>query len=256
WNENDSEMVKGKREQNRSLALKAKKESSDEDSLNSDSEDEEYTMVIKEFKKFFKRRGRFARQPRNERKSFQRSRSKNDGNSERKCSRCGDSNHFFRECPKSSRSNNQKAFIVGACSDSGEDEKKRLKIKLALSLALKAKKESSDEDSLNSDSEDEEYTMVIKEFKKFFKRRGRFARQPRNERKSFQRSRSKNDGNSERKCSRCGDSNHFFRECPKSSRSNNQKAFIVGACSDSGEDEKKRLKIKLALWLKHKIKYA
>nr|GEX96809.1 kinesin-related protein 4-like [Tanacetum cinerariifolium] len=33
----DSEMVKGKREQNRSLALKAKKESSDED-----SEDEEY----------------------------------------------------------------------------------------------------------------------------------------------------------------------------------------------------------------------
>ncbi|GKF17678.1 hypothetical protein Tco_0062596 [Tanacetum coccineum] len=38
---NDSEMVKGKREQNRSLALKAKKESSDEDSSTSDSEDEE-----------------------------------------------------------------------------------------------------------------------------------------------------------------------------------------------------------------------
>nr|GEW07749.1 alpha/beta hydrolases superfamily protein [Tanacetum cinerariifolium] len=129
---NDSKMVKGKREQNRSLALKAKKESSDEDSLNFDSEDEEYTMVIKEFKKFFKRRGRFERQPRNERKSFQRSRSKNDGNSERKCSRCGDSNHFIRECPKSSRSNNQKAFIVGACSDSGEDEKKKAKDKTCL----------------------------------------------------------------------------------------------------------------------------
>ncbi|GKA48576.1 hypothetical protein Tco_0741534 [Tanacetum coccineum] len=53
----DSEMVKGKREQNRSLALKAKKESRDEDSSNSDSEDEEYAMAIKEFKKFFKRRG-------------------------------------------------------------------------------------------------------------------------------------------------------------------------------------------------------
>nr|GFD16321.1 transposase, Ptta/En/Spm, transposase, Tnp1/En/Spm-like protein [Tanacetum cinerariifolium] len=52
-------MVKGKREQNRSLALKAKRESSDEDSLNSDSEDEEYAMDVKEFKKFFKRRGRF-----------------------------------------------------------------------------------------------------------------------------------------------------------------------------------------------------
>ncbi|GJW60465.1 hypothetical protein Tco_0109800 [Tanacetum coccineum] len=36
----DSEMVKGKREQSRSLALKAKKESSDEESLTSDSEDE------------------------------------------------------------------------------------------------------------------------------------------------------------------------------------------------------------------------
>ncbi|GKC18862.1 hypothetical protein Tco_1021012 [Tanacetum coccineum] len=60
---NDSEMVKGKREQNKYLALKAKKESSEEDSSNSDSEDEEYAMAVKEFKKFFKRRGRFARQP-------------------------------------------------------------------------------------------------------------------------------------------------------------------------------------------------
>ncbi|GKD27434.1 hypothetical protein Tco_1233648 [Tanacetum coccineum] len=68
----DSEMVKGKREQNRSLALKTKKESSDEDSTTSDSEDEEYAMAVKEFKKFFKRRGRFVRQPRDERKSSQR----------------------------------------------------------------------------------------------------------------------------------------------------------------------------------------
>ncbi|GJT76824.1 hypothetical protein Tco_1043549 [Tanacetum coccineum] len=102
---NDSEMVKGKREQNRSLALKAKKESSDEDSLNSDSEDEEYAMAVKEFKKFFKRRGRFARQPRDEIKSFQRSISDKDGKSERKCFRCGDPIHFIGECLKSSRSN-------------------------------------------------------------------------------------------------------------------------------------------------------
>nr|GEV87057.1 transposase, Ptta/En/Spm, transposase, Tnp1/En/Spm-like protein [Tanacetum cinerariifolium] len=52
----DSEMIKYKREQSRSLALQAKKECSDEDSLTSDSEDEEYAMAIKEFKKFFKRR--------------------------------------------------------------------------------------------------------------------------------------------------------------------------------------------------------
>nr|GEU91700.1 transposase, mutator type [Tanacetum cinerariifolium] len=60
---NDSEMVKGKREQNISFALKAKKKSSDEDSSNSDSENKEYAMAVKEFKKLFKRRGRFARQP-------------------------------------------------------------------------------------------------------------------------------------------------------------------------------------------------
>ncbi|GJY87100.1 hypothetical protein Tco_0501728 [Tanacetum coccineum] len=55
----DSEMIKGKREQSRSLALKAKKESSDEDSSTSESEDEEYAMAVREFKKIFKRRGRF-----------------------------------------------------------------------------------------------------------------------------------------------------------------------------------------------------
>nr|GEU39541.1 Gag-Pol polyprotein [Tanacetum cinerariifolium] len=47
----DSEMVKGKREQHRSLALKAKKESSDEDSLTSNSDDEEYAMAVRDFKK-------------------------------------------------------------------------------------------------------------------------------------------------------------------------------------------------------------
>nr|GEX47191.1 UBN2 domain-containing protein [Tanacetum cinerariifolium] len=42
----DSEMFKGKREQNRSLSVKAKKESSYEDSLTSDSEDEQYSMAM------------------------------------------------------------------------------------------------------------------------------------------------------------------------------------------------------------------
>ncbi|GJX77767.1 hypothetical protein Tco_0324578 [Tanacetum coccineum] len=43
-----------RREQNRSLALKAKKESSDEDSSTSDSEDEEYAMAVRDFKNFSK----------------------------------------------------------------------------------------------------------------------------------------------------------------------------------------------------------
>ncbi|GKC39943.1 hypothetical protein Tco_1052327 [Tanacetum coccineum] len=51
----DSEMVKEKREQSRSVVWKAKKESSDEDSSTFESEDEEYALAVKEFKKFFKR---------------------------------------------------------------------------------------------------------------------------------------------------------------------------------------------------------
>nr|GEU79377.1 putative reverse transcriptase domain-containing protein [Tanacetum cinerariifolium] len=54
----DFEIIKAKREK-RSLALKAKKESSDEESLTSGSEDEEYAMAVREFEEFFKRRGRF-----------------------------------------------------------------------------------------------------------------------------------------------------------------------------------------------------
>ncbi|GKC06372.1 zf-CCHC domain-containing protein [Tanacetum coccineum] len=105
-------MVKGEREQSRFLALKAKKESRDEESSNSDSEDEEYDMAVRYFKKFFKRRGRFVRQPRDERKSFQRSKGDNNGKSERKCFRCRDPNHLIGECPKPPRNNYQRALLV------------------------------------------------------------------------------------------------------------------------------------------------
>ncbi|GJV52506.1 zf-CCHC domain-containing protein [Tanacetum coccineum] len=123
----DLETVKGKKEQSRSLALKVKKEVSDEDSSSSDSEDEEYAMAVKEFKKFFKRRGRFVRQPRGDRKTFQRSRSDGYGKSERKCFRCGDPNHLIGECSKPPKNNDQRAFIGGAWSDNGEDEVEKTK---------------------------------------------------------------------------------------------------------------------------------
>nr|GEV16137.1 putative reverse transcriptase domain-containing protein [Tanacetum cinerariifolium] len=68
----DSKTVKSKREQSRYISLKARKGSSDDDSSTSDSEDEEYAMVVRDFKKLFKRQGRFVRQLHEERKSFQR----------------------------------------------------------------------------------------------------------------------------------------------------------------------------------------
>ncbi|GKA86042.1 hypothetical protein Tco_0807753 [Tanacetum coccineum] len=61
------------------------------------------------------------------------------------------------------------------------------------------KKESSDEECSTSGSEDEEYAMAVRYFKKFFKRRGRFVRQPRNDTKTFQRSRDDKKGKSDRR---------------------------------------------------------
>nr|GEZ46866.1 alpha/beta hydrolases superfamily protein [Tanacetum cinerariifolium] len=123
----DFKTVKGKKEQSRSLALKVKKEVSDEDSSSFDSEDEDYAMAVKEFKKFFKRRGRFVRQPRGDRKTFQRSRNNGYGKSERKCFRCGDPNHLIGECSKPPKNNDQRAFIGGAWIDDGEDEVEKTK---------------------------------------------------------------------------------------------------------------------------------
>nr|GEX35437.1 zf-CCHC domain-containing protein/UBN2 domain-containing protein [Tanacetum cinerariifolium] len=121
----DSETVKKQKRTSRSIALKARKESSDDDSSNSDSEDEEYATSVKDFKKFFKRQGRFIRQPHEERKSFQRNKDDKNGQGERKCFKCGDPNHLVGECPKLSRYQNQKAFVEGSWSDSDEDEKKK-----------------------------------------------------------------------------------------------------------------------------------
>ncbi|GJZ39816.1 zf-CCHC domain-containing protein [Tanacetum coccineum] len=122
----DSEILKAKGER-KSLALKAKKETSDEECLTSESEDEEYAMVVRDLKKFFKRRGRFVRQPRNDKKTFQRSRDDKNGKSERKCFRCGDPNHLIGECPKPPKDKNQRAFIRGSWSDSGEEDDEKAK---------------------------------------------------------------------------------------------------------------------------------
>ncbi|GJW42668.1 retrovirus-related pol polyprotein from transposon TNT 1-94 [Tanacetum coccineum] len=122
----DSEIVKAKVER-KSLALKAKKESSDEECSTFGSEDEEYAMAVRDFKKFFKRRGRFVRQPRNDKKTFQRSRDDKNGKSDRKCFRCGDPNHLIGECPKPPKDKNQRAFVGGSWSDSGEEDDEKVK---------------------------------------------------------------------------------------------------------------------------------
>ncbi|GJR52438.1 retrovirus-related pol polyprotein from transposon TNT 1-94 [Tanacetum coccineum] len=94
----DSKIVKAKVER-KSLALKAKKKSSDEECSTSGSEDEEYAMA-----------------------TFQRSRDDKNGKCDRKCSRCGDPNHLIEECPKPPKDKNQRAFFGGSWCDSGEED--------------------------------------------------------------------------------------------------------------------------------------
>ncbi|GJT09238.1 putative reverse transcriptase domain-containing protein [Tanacetum coccineum] len=121
----DSEIVKAKRER-RSLALEAKKESRDEECSTSRSEDEEYAMAVRDFKKFFKRRGRFVRQPRNDKNTFQRCRVDKNGKSDRKCFRYCDPNHLIGEFPKPLKDKNQRAFVGGSWSDSGEEDDEKV----------------------------------------------------------------------------------------------------------------------------------
>ncbi|GJT31131.1 zf-CCHC domain-containing protein [Tanacetum coccineum] len=91
----DSKIVKAKVER-KSLALKAKKESSDEECLTSGSEDEEI-------------------------------RDDKNGKSDRKCFRCGDPNHLIGECPKPPKDKNQRAFVGGSWSNSGEEDDEKVK---------------------------------------------------------------------------------------------------------------------------------
>nr|GEU66915.1 retrovirus-related Pol polyprotein from transposon TNT 1-94 [Tanacetum cinerariifolium] len=102
----DSEIVKEKFKR-KSITLKAKKESSNKECSTSGSKDEEYAMAVRNFKKFFKRRGRSVRQPRNDRKIFQRIRDdKND--------------------------KNQRDFIGGSWSDIGKEDDVKVKYEKCL----------------------------------------------------------------------------------------------------------------------------
>ncbi|GJR52574.1 retrovirus-related pol polyprotein from transposon TNT 1-94 [Tanacetum coccineum] len=112
---------------------------------------------------------------------------------------------------------------------------------------IKAKKEYSDEECSTFGSVDKEYVMAVRDFKKYFKRRGRSVRQPRNDKKTFQRSRDDKNGKSDRKYFRCGDPNHLIGECPKLPKDKNQRAFIGGSWSDSGEEDDEKVKNKTCL---------
>ncbi|GKD70690.1 zf-CCHC domain-containing protein [Tanacetum coccineum] len=114
------EESKEQKEKYKSLALKAKKVLSEEEATSSDSNDEEYAMAVRDLKKFFRRRGKFVRQPHDDKRNFRKAKEDKKEKDDRRCFKCGDPNHFISDCPK----NDQKAFVVGCWSDSEDDSKK------------------------------------------------------------------------------------------------------------------------------------
>ncbi|GKF43854.1 hypothetical protein Tco_0130406 [Tanacetum coccineum] len=99
----DSEIVKAKGER-KSLALNAKKESSNEESSTSRSKDEEYAIAGRDFKNFFKRRGTFMWRPKS----------------------------TYWRMSKPLKDKNQRAFVRGYWSDSGEEDEEKIKDEVCL----------------------------------------------------------------------------------------------------------------------------
>ncbi|GJT95500.1 retrovirus-related pol polyprotein from transposon TNT 1-94 [Tanacetum coccineum] len=94
----DSEIVKAK-VQRKYIALKAKNESSDEECSTSGSEDEEYAMAVETSRSSLKE----------------------------EVDSCGNPNHLIGECPKPPKDKNQRAFVGGSWSDSGEEDDEKVK---------------------------------------------------------------------------------------------------------------------------------
>ncbi|GJV32904.1 hypothetical protein Tco_1393304 [Tanacetum coccineum] len=139
----DYEIVKAKGER-KSLALKAKKESSDEEISTSGSEDEEYAMAVRDFKKFFKRRGR-----------------------------CGDPNHLIRECPKPPKDKNQRAFVGGSWSDSGGEDDEKAKHKTCL-MAYPSSEVHSESSYFSDENSPIDYIILNSEYNRLYMPYDRF----------------------------------------------------------------------------------
>ncbi|GJR02356.1 retrovirus-related pol polyprotein from transposon TNT 1-94 [Tanacetum coccineum] len=90
--EKDLEIVKNKKEKDKSLALKARQSLIDKDSSPRIEKDEEYAMSHKDFKKFFRRRVNLSDNP-DDKKNFRKV--KGDKNGRPKVTSVGDPNHFL-----------------------------------------------------------------------------------------------------------------------------------------------------------------
>ncbi|GKE19185.1 zf-CCHC domain-containing protein [Tanacetum coccineum] len=112
-----------------------------------DSNEEEYAML----------RGKFIRQPYDDKKNFQKI--KEEKREDRRCFKCGDPNHFISDCPKNSFGD-QKAFVVGSWSDSGDDSKKEEICLMAHSNEVLSDNLYYSSSSLDNESRENEYDKL------------------------------------------------------------------------------------------------
>ncbi|GJY36256.1 retrovirus-related pol polyprotein from transposon TNT 1-94 [Tanacetum coccineum] len=110
-------------------------------------------------------------------------------------------NHLIGECPKPPRDKNQRAFVGGSWRDSGEEDDE--KIQDVTCLVDQAPNKVCSESSYFSDENSSIDDLPLD--------------------------------------NECGDPNHLIGECPKPPRDKNQKAFVGGSWSDSGEEDDEKI---------------
>ncbi|GJS26493.1 zf-CCHC domain-containing protein [Tanacetum coccineum] len=134
---------------------------SKDDASSSDSNDEEYAMAVRDFKKFFGRRGKFVRQPYDDKKNFRKAKEEKKEKEDQRCFKCGDPDHFISDCPKHSF-DDQTAFVVGCWSDSGDDSKKEEICLMAQSNKVQSDTPYYSSSSLDNESRHDEYDKLCK----------------------------------------------------------------------------------------------
>ncbi|GJZ24213.1 retrovirus-related pol polyprotein from transposon TNT 1-94 [Tanacetum coccineum] len=95
--------------------------------------------------------------------------------------------------------------------------------------------------------EDEEYAMAVRDFKKFFKRRGRFVRQPRNDKKTFQRSHDDNNEDDDEKVKEetCLVAHASSEVCSESSYFSDENSSIDDIALDNEYDKLCKMSLKI-----------
>ncbi|GJZ49412.1 zf-CCHC domain-containing protein [Tanacetum coccineum] len=106
--EKDLEVSKNMKEKYKSPALKARQVLSEKHAARN------MQWRIRDFKRFFRRRGKFVRQPYDDKKNFRKAKEDKKEKEYRRCFKCGDPNHFISDCPKHSFGD-QKGLLLAGC---------------------------------------------------------------------------------------------------------------------------------------------